>query len=229
MLSKPTNSQLWQIVELAEQIQADGVKFPRELQAQVLWLKTYAFYEFSLQRAIRKLYNSGDVFEYIQKHGDLIREQLTRAWREGMREVGMNPDEITSEEVAELERLIRNEEDHVLDFAQGILDARNAGGPINGFLSRASVWANRYNEVKNIAKVMAAKNKKFEWVLGPTEHCRSCVRLSGIVKRGSVWEKAGIRPQNPPNDKLECGGWNCQCELRETDKPAKRGPFPNLP
>ena len=229
-MQKITLDQAWQITEVADNIQASGVMFPAELKAALSWLKTYAFYEFALSRAIREFYNTGDVFGYIQTHGDLIRQQLTRAWREGMREVGINPDEITEEELARLEGIIKNEEDHVLDFAQGILDARNNDSPVSQFISRASTWANRYNEVRNIAKVMAAANKKFEWILGPTEeHCPSCSKLNGFVKRGSFWDSADIRPQNPPNAKLSCGGWNCQCELVETNKPARRGKFPALP
>ena len=70
------------------------------------------------------------------------------------------------------------------------------------------LWVNRYRDVRNQAKVLACKDEKFVWRLGATEnHCSTCPRLDGKVKRGSQWEKSGIRPQNPPNTELECGGW----------------------
>ena len=217
---------LYKYVEVAEQI-SHSVVLSDDTRAKLAWLKTAAFYEFSLQRAIRDLYNSGNVGAYIDHHSRLINEQLTKAWREGMKEVDMDPDEMTDQEKTILQEIIDREEDHVLDFAQEIMDARDAKTPPP--VSRAAVWANRYREVVNIAKTMAAQDKKFEWVLGPTEHCKSCLKLSGIVKRGSVWQKAGIYPQMAPNGNLECGGWNCQCELVETTKPSRRGGFPRLP
>ena len=202
---------LYKYVEVAEQI-SHSVVLCDDTRAKLAWLKTAAFYEFSLQRAIRDLYNSGNIGAYIDHHSRLINEQLTKAWREGMKEVDMDPDEMTDQEKTIL---------------QEIMDARDAQTPPP--TSRAALWANRYREVVNVAKTMAGQDKKFEWVLGPTEHCKSCLKLSGIVKRGSVWQKAGIYPQMAPNGNLECGGWNCQCELVETDKPARRGGFPRLP
>ena len=29
-----------------------------------------------------------------------------------------------------------------------------------------------------------------------------------------------FRPQNPPNQMLDCGGWRCQCRLEKTDSPS---------
>lgn len=217
---------LYSVVEVIDRL-SETVTLSPERKAQMIWLKTAQFYEFSLQRAIRDLYNSGNVGAYIDHHSRLINEQLTKAWREGMKEVDMNPDEMTDEEKSRLQEIIDREEDQVLDFAQEIIDARDAGTPPP--TSRAALWANRYREVVNIAKTMASKDGKFEWVLGPTEHCKSCLKLSGIVKRGSAWQKAGIFPQQAPNPNLECGGWNCQCELVETTKPVRRGKFPRLP
>lgn len=217
------------IIRIVDALKAQGYAIPRDLDGEITLAKTAAYYEFSLQRAIRDLYNSGDVGKYIDHHSRLINEQLTRAWREGMKEVDMNSEDMSDEEKAKLQEIIDREEDHVLNFAQEIIDAREAKTPPTDFINRSKMWANRYREVVNIAKTMASKDGKFEWVLGPTEHCKSCLKLSGIVKRGSTWAKYLVYPQNAPNDKLECGGWNCQCELKETTKDVRRGPFPRLP
>ncbi len=92
--------------------------------------------------------------------------------------------------------------------------------------SRLPMWINRYTEVVNTAKTMACANQKLKWVLGDTDHCNSCLSLSGKVKRGKFWLSSGILPQSR---QLECGGFNCQCSLQQTDDPVSRGPLPRLP
>ena len=92
--------------------------------------------------------------------------------------------------------------------------------------SRIPMWVNRYNDVVNTAKIMAGGDKKLKWVLGPTEHCSSCSKLAGKVKRGSVWIASGIQPQSRS---LACGGYNCQCSLQPTTDRASAGRLPSIP
>ncbi len=93
--------------------------------------------------------------------------------------------------------------------------------------SRLPMWINRYRDVVNTAKLMAGEDVKLVWRIGPTkEHCRSCSRLNGKVKRKSQWIASGIRPQSP---QLECHGFNCLCTLNPTSEPASRGPLPRIP
>jgi hypothetical protein len=92
--------------------------------------------------------------------------------------------------------------------------------------SRLPMWINRYTEVVNTAKIMAGADRKLKWVLGPTEHCSSCLKLAGKVKRGSVWIASGIQPQSRS---LECGGFNCQCSLQPTTDRASAGRLPSIP
>lgn len=192
--------------------------------------KTVNYYRFALQRAIRDLYQTGDIGRFIDVHARLIEEQFARAWREGLREVGIEADEMTAEEQKILNELIQHEEDFVLDFVAEIMQARAEGAPVQPFLARAELWANRYTDVVNQAKLIGGKNQKLEWVLGATEeHCASCLRLNGIVKRASYWNEKGVHPQGAPNDKLVCGGWRCDCRLNVTDKPLTKGPLPRLP
>jgi hypothetical protein len=92
--------------------------------------------------------------------------------------------------------------------------------------SRLPMWINRYTEVVNTAKTMACANQKLMWTLGPTEHCSSCLKLEGKVKRGKFWQESGVLPQSR---QLECGGFRCQCSLQPTDAPLSRGSLPRLP
>lgn len=217
------------VVRIVDTLKAQGYPVPKDLDGSVSLAKTALHYEFSLRTAIRELYNSGDLGRYIDHHSRLIEDQFNKAWREGLRELGFTPEDMTDEEKTRLQQLIFEEEGFALDFAEEILIARQEQTPVSPFVNRAQTWANRYNSIVNEAKTMAGKNQKLEWVLGVAEHCKSCMRLSGIVKRASVWQKAGIHPQNAPNPMLECKGYNCKCKLTPTKKPGTRGRFPKLP
>ena len=92
--------------------------------------------------------------------------------------------------------------------------------------SRIPMWINTYRDVVNTAKLMAGANVKLIWVLGPTDHCSSCLKLAGKVKRKREWLSAGIQPQSRA---LECGGFNCQCSLQPTSERASPGRLPSLP
>lgn len=164
--------------------------------------------------------------EMITEMINIIDRGFEQAWREGESECGIKPDERSIEERAVLLRA-QNEQ---LPFIEGFADAVEAGSKANGGLlrstdGRVNMWVNRYNEVNNQAKALACSDLKYEWVLGPTEHCPDCLRLNGKVKRGSFWTASGIRPQTSV---LFCGGFNCKCELVPTDKPLSRGPLPKL-
>lgn len=217
------------IVRIVDTLKAQGYPIPKDLDGSVSLAKTALHYEFSLRTAIHNLYETGDLGAYIDHHSRLIEEQFNRAWREGLRELGLTPEDMTPQEIARLNELIYEEEGFVLDFAAEILLARDRKEPVSPFVNRAATWANRYNSIVSEAKVMAGKDQKLEWVLGKAEHCGSCVKLSGIVKRASVWQAAGVRPQNAPNPHLECQGYNCKCTLSPTTKPGTRGRLPKLP
>jgi len=157
-----------------------------------------------------------------------IRAGLTNAWHNGMREVGLQPTDMTAEERTQLEQVIYSEFSHIDGFLTAIEQGSKAnGGKLGPLMARADLWINRYRDVQNQAKQAAKNDPKLEWILGPTEeHCSSCSRLNGKVKRASVWRRANIRPQIQD---LACRGFNCLCILQPTDKPLSKGPLPKLP
>ena len=179
--------------------------------------KTYEYYLSHIKRLVRDLYR-GDIAEgdFVTDMADLIEAQLTRAWHEGMRTNDLDPQQDMEDEWAQqLEEIILSEFDYVDQFAADIVSAAENQEPWDPLLSRAEVWANRYNDVVNQA-VIATKEQKLIWIYGDTDHCDTCLRLNGIVAWVHEWDEAGVRPQNPPNGKLECGGWHCQCQLIPT-------------
>lgn len=186
--------------------------------AMSLGIKTSEYFDRVLGTWVYDLWNSEITQdEFVDKMADLIEQQMTRAWNEGMRANGLNPADITPEQQAELQNIISDEYMFVDRFAADIVAGR--GGSVAQFQSRASLWSNRYNDTVNEAKLSTAEPKdKLIWVYGDTEHCETCAQLNGIVASANEWEQSGIRPQSPPNDNLTCGGWKCQCRLEPTER-----------
>lgn len=156
----------------------------------------------------------------------LLSKELSNAWAEGASECGIKPDEYSDEEQAKLNEFIVNQVGYISGFGDAIKEGnRKNGGNVLSFFERAKLWLNRYDEARSQAKVMACKDQKLKWVInakgrGCREHCSSCLKLNGKVKRASYWAKVGIRPQG---SNLECGGWRCCCGFEVTSEPVYRG------
>lgn len=181
-----------------------------------------------VRAAVRLLWTgAGSYFDAWDALYAAIQTGITQAWYEGAKEVGILPNELTTEETVALEQFIV----HMTGYIDGFLTAieegsRSRGGKLGPLLTRAEIWTNRYAEARNKAKTMAGRDRKLMWVVHPEkEHCETCLKLDGKVKRASQWD-AHVRPQDP---RLACGGWLCGCELVPTDAPMSRGPLPSIP
>jgi len=79
-------------------------------------------------------------------------------------------------------------------------------------------------------RVMLDSDRNMRWTLGTSiTHCQSCLKLSGKVKRGSFWIEQGILPAQPNSWFLDCGGWQCHCNLLTTNERGSPGRLPKLP
>jgi hypothetical protein len=183
--------------------------------------KTVDWYDRAMWAAVKDLYNGViGIVEFETAMIDMIQNQLRRAWNEGMRSLGLDPetDMLLLWEMA-LQDIMAQELVYVDPLAADIMSASASGELVDKFRSRVSIWTNRYNDVVNQAtQICAQAGQKMEWIFGDTDHCTTCEQLNGTVAFESEWEKSGIYPQRPPNDMLSCGGWNCQCTLNPTDK-----------
>lgn len=171
--------------------------------------------------------------DFVDGMAAVIQEQLTRAFREALRQNNMDPDLVNDYGEGygdELQSMILSEFMFVDRYALDIVNARRAGTGFEQFQMRAQVWANRYAEAVNAANAMIAEQNgnNLVWRYGDTEHCETCQALNGIVAPASVWEQLGVRPQEPPNELLECGGWRCRCRLEPTDKRASPKAFDSI-
>jgi hypothetical protein len=183
-------------------------------------------------RKLMKLVNSyrkGEIDKLTFKRTmrDEIEKQFELAWRAGAREIGEPADSPGSYEV--LQGLIDEELTFVQQFADAVQAATIATDKAYGekisigqIRERVGLWANRFSYVKNRALVFLGIAKPLEWKYGPTEHCSDCLRLNGHVALGADWQNT-ISPQSRG---LDCGGWNCKCQLVPTSKTLTRGPIP---
>lgn len=168
--------------------------------------------------------------QFIIGINNAIDRGFRQAWRAGAAECGVKMNELTPAERQALEQKIFDQFPYITTLGAFVAaNTRAEGGKLATLYGRLNLWTARYQEVVNQAKAMACKDKKLMWTLGAAEHCPSCLKLAGKVKRGSFWTEQGILPRQAGAGYLECGGFNCQCTLVPTDAPITPGPLPRLP
>ena len=160
-----------------------------------------------------------------------IRFGLTQAWNAGLQSVGDIPAEQSPQQRIELQQMIANEINLLFPFLLDIeANSKANGGKLGPLFTRSEMWILRATDAENRARASALSDPRLAWRLGITEqHCGSCARLDGKIKKASYWQRLNIRPQSPPNEKLECGGYKCLCFFEPTTEPQSRGPLPSLP
>jgi hypothetical protein len=173
--------------------------------------------------------------DFTDTCAQLISDYMREAWLAGMAENGIAEEDMFPEWEQTIEEIASSEIDHLsevmgyiseladgvraaydTDFKQGKQAEANALAALE---MRADMWAARWNDTYSKAILETSGGKdRLMWVYGDTDHCATCAALNGIVATAAEWEESSYRPQQPPNDSLDCGGWRCQCYLEPTDK-----------
>jgi hypothetical protein len=137
---------------------------------------------------------------------------LRAAWKEGMKEAGLDYEDITDEENAVLSQEILDQMSYVSGVADYIIEnSKTMGGKLSAIQPRAQLWINRFKQLKSRALLMVSTNPLLIWKEGPTiEKCADCRYADGRIYRASIWKKWGWETQS---EKLECQGFECQCSL----------------
>ena len=195
-------------------------------------LKAESGYRMAIRNAVRGLWKG--VIDFDQAFGVMlaaIDRYIPQAWRAGAKEGGIRPAEMSKAERQAMAQVIAREKDFVFGFLDHVERNSQANdGKLTPLFKRANAWILRYKDAKNRALQMVATDPKLKWIWDPIkEHCNSCYKLNGKIKRASFWRERGIRPQSPPNPLLECNGFLCGCIFRVTDEPMSKGPLPSLP
>jgi hypothetical protein len=189
-------------------------------------------YQRAIRNAVRGLWiGEFDYDQFFDAMSTAIEFHIPQAWYSGARDCGVQPNELTADEKAEIKRNIQYEKRWIEGYATAIEEnSRANGGKLTPLFTRAKIWIGRYEGIRSQARAMACGNKKLKWVKGPTaSSCRSCTKLDGKVKRASYWYERGILPRVHGAEYLECHGFFCLCELVPTDEPISKGPLPSLP
>ena len=229
--------QVYQLVELfqqsrnqfnqIEQCQANLSEFDFEI---IELSESASSYRNTLRAPARGLWSGViDFDQFWDMYSQAIRSGLTQAWYAGAKAGGIKPDELSPDELAELQNLIFSQFGHIAKLGAFIeQNSRENGGKLANIFSRVELWVQAWQTAYNKALAMAQGDQKAKWVLGDAEHCKTCQALSGKVKRMSFW-LAHVMPQNAPNPRLDCKGYRCKCALQPTDEPVSRGPLPRMP
>lgn len=186
-------------------------------------------YAASVRASFRGLWSGQlDNLSFADAMFSAIHRGFEQAFAEGQKECGLLPDERSPEEQDKLNEIIGDNNQYVGGLATWLFDHSKAKGfKFSDVEYRAQLWINRYEEVKAIAQMMTCKDKKYQWRIDGGEHCRTCLKLNGRVHRASLWARK-VTPR-VTDGRLACRGFNCKCQLLETDLPATKGRFPNLP
>ena len=182
--------------------------------------KTAEYMLTQIERLVKSVYAGNLGGDFIDTMANVISGQLTQAYTQAWADeegTGELPDYLATS----LETTILNQYDYVDQYYRDIVDARVDETSIDPLLFRAALWAQRWTESYNEAvRLITLENGgNMIWTLGATEaHCPECAGFNGIVARAKEWDALDIRPQNAPNNKITCGGWQCDCSLLPTDK-----------
>lgn len=203
-----------------------SVKFPDN--PFLLKQNTVDSFQRSMWKATKELYGNRASFQFGSFMLDLIEQQYGRAWREGMKSLELDPkNDMTSDASAILQDAIVAEFEHVQRFAQDVITAAYNKAGYEQFRQRIDMWANRYNQIREMAiRTFAATQQRLQWVEGDTlMKCDICKRLDGIVAFAQEWDMLNVHPQHAPNPylapsdgKTGCSGWHCDCKLVPTDQ-----------
>jgi hypothetical protein len=136
---------------------------------------------------------------------DQLGEQ---AYRDGLEDGGIANADLEDEDRATIARLMRDAKGYINDF----IAAFDTYSDLQ-LDQRPKLWANKTLQgFYDHGLAAADANGLYVWVLGQTEeHCSTCLTMAGERKRMKRWLADGILPKS---DKLECGGWNCDCGLK---------------
>lgn len=174
--------------------------------------KSEATFAKGIRDAVRGLWlGSFDYMAFVDSMTSTIWRGYESAWVEGAAECGMSPSDRTTAEQRRLVQIVNQDLGHVPGLADFVTqNSKENEGKLGKSLARAEMWSNRYNYVVGVAQQMSCADQKYQWRVGPTDHCHDCQTYDGRIYRGSTWAAVGAQPQSR---NLACGGYRCQCRL----------------
>jgi len=182
----------------AKAIQATRIEFELEMEALLLSARA--------ENGIDRRTLANRLRTAIRKFGEM-------AYRDGLESGGVEKPEdepLDPEDLAEVNRLAAEQSGFVTNFGAEVFDKKALSD--GQAQRRPAMWYRKSIHPFFMAGLASAdKNGMYEWQLGQTEeHCSDCLRLNGQRHRLRDWYRKNLIPRS---DKLECGGFECDCRL----------------
>lgn len=178
--------------------------------------KSYDYFIARIEGLVRGVYSGNVGGEFVDILASLIRGQVADAYSQAWMDEGYFPP-LPDSVNASMEMFVTTQTnfDWIYQYYRDIIDARVDGTPLAPLLQRASMWANQWNAAYSQALIDILKETggNLIWIIGNSEHCRTCLSLNGIIASAVEWDASGWKPQSQD---LACHGYNCQCSLETT-------------
>lgn len=145
----------------------------------------------------------------------LVKSAVADSYAEGLKQGGVSFDEMDSDDALMIIELGENQLAYVTDFVKAVREARDDKAAQHDILdNRVPLWVASIEAAGEYGLASAKRNEMVTWHLGSTrEHCKDCRRLNGQKHRRKWFAERNYFPQMP-GAAMECGGYNCLCELR---------------
>lgn len=198
----------------------EEVKAPKQLGKKEL-STTERFFTEALRDLVRAA-PSLSLMRLMSEMDAMIVQYGSLAFVDGLRDGGATASlsNIPANARSALQSLIAEHRTFIVGFVTAAHDGKRMAG-------RIQQWVNHTIESFYFTGLMLADQDKFyTWVLGPTEHCGSCLALEGQTHSARVWLESGILPRI---SELLCTGINCGCSLEESSERLEVGTLETVP
>lgn len=149
----------------------------------------------------------------------LIRQYGRQAYLDGMRDGGVDPEQIDPEDEDQIAGMIRDQSQYVTNLGatlkfEGITQTEADTKP--------DLWVNKTITPFYTAGLASANRNQMMEFTGEDgeETCDTCARLKGQRHRLKDWRRKGYVPRED-TDNFQCGGWACQHKLVRVSGSAK--------
>lgn len=161
--------------------------------------------------AVRGMTGEGSILGDVRR---LVQTAVEDAYYAGLAESGIGEEDVGPEEKRKANELVATQLAYVTDFCKAVRESRDDRALQRNILdNRIDIWARSIEAAGEVGRADGAANEMVTWKWGPTEeHCKDCKQLNGQKHRRKWFADRGFWPRRP-GASMECGGYNCQCEL----------------
>lgn len=178
-----------------------------------------ADYEVELTTAVVGYFNGEASLSRVRKvFSSAPRDYARDVYVEGMSEGGLSSDDLDEDDERHIDEWIETQLDHVeglVDYVSTVKgkDVVDVAAKQRAILDRVSLWVKELRDLGGRGRLRAKDGELAVWELGDTEiHCPDCLANSRLKPHRVKWWRDADRL--PRSKDLDCGGYNCDCTLR---------------